>query len=324
MTGKIGIKDVAELAGVSAGTVSKVLKNYSGVSEETRRKVMEVVERTGYIPNSVASALSSKTNRRVALFIHVNDRKQQIDEINMLFILGAFDRARKDDLELITVFSASIENLSNEEAAGYFRSTHLDTIIAFGLNKNDEKMHYLAKEGGMNLVVVDAYLEGDNVSTVMIDHSLGQYETAEKICGEGNTVLYIKGKDDGYVSDMRLEGMMKLAKDKGLDLHVETGDFSEEKAYEIVKEMGEGYDAIVCASDLMAIGARRALPKDSKIRVSGFDGIRLMEYAAGDVVTCSQVFYKIGSAAVEAAEKLLRGEKGENVSIPYSVTKMRR
>ena len=324
MTGRIGIKDVAELAGVSAGTVSKVLKNYSGVSEETRRKVMEVVERTGYIPNSVASALSSKTNKRIALFIYVNDKMQQIDEVNMLFILGAFDRARKDGLELITVFNASIENLSNEETAGYFHSTHVDTVIAFGLNKNDEKIHYLAKEGGMNLVVVDAYLEGDNVSTVMIDHSLGQYETAEQICSEGSRVLYIKGKEDGYVSDMRLEGMMKLAEDKKLDLRIESGEFSEEKAYEIVKNAGEEFDAIVCASDLMAIGARRALPKDSKVKVSGFDGIRLMEYAAADVITCRQDFYNIGSAAVEAAEKLLRGGKGENVSIPYSVTKMSR
>ena len=137
-------------------------------------------------------------------------------------------------------------------------------------------------------------------------------------------MLYIKGKEDGFVTDMRLQGMRKLAKDKDLDLHVVNGDFSEGRAFEIVKELEDRYDAIVCASDLMAIGARKALPKDSKTRLSGFDGIRLMEYTADDVITCRQDFYHIGNAAVEAAEKLMQGGKGEQIIVPYKVTKIHR
>lgn len=324
MAGKVGIKEVAEMAGVSAGTVSKVLKNYPGVSGKTRQRVMEVIAQTGYIPNTVASALSSKKNNRIALFIYINDIAQQIDEINMLLILGAFDRARRENLELVTVFDASIEKLTNEETARYFHSINADTIIVFGLNKNDEKIHYLAREGSFKMVAEDACLEGDEISTVMIDQERGQYETADRVCAPGDRVLYLKGKEDGYVTDMRLQGMEKLAADKKLQLHVENGEFSEKRAYEIVKNLKEPYDAIVCASDLMAIGAKRALPRGSKVKISGFDGIRLMEYVANDVVTCRQDFYEIGSLTVEAAERLRRGEKGENIIVPYSVGCIRR
>ena len=324
MGGKVGIRDVAEMAGVSPGTVSKVLKNYAGISDKTRQKVLSVVEQTGFIPNSVASALSSKKNNRIALFIYVNDISQQIDEINMLYILGAFDEARKENLELVTVFNGSIEKLSSEETLRYFHSIHADTIIVFGLNKNNKKIPDLARESSIKMVVVDACMERDNVSSVMIDHEQGQYETADQICHTGDKVLYLSGKEDGYVTDMRLLGMKKLAEEKQLDLQVVNGAFSENQAYEIVRDLKENYDAIVCASDLMAIGARRALPKNSKVRISGFDGIRLMEYAADDVITCRQDFYRIGRTAVEAAERLRKGEKGQRITVPYAVTMIHR
>ena len=312
------------MAGVSPGTVSKVLKNYPGISEDTRQKVLAVVAETGFIPNTVASALSAKKNNRIALYVYINDRVQQIDEINMLYILGAYDEARKHHLELQTIFHASIENLSNEEMVRYFHSIHVETIIVIGINKTNDKIHYLAEEGSLHVVIVDGLLEGENVSTVMVDHFQGQYDTADQICRPGDKVLYLCGKSDGYVTDMRLQAMEKLAADKDLDLHVENGEFSEDKAYQIVKNLNEAYDDIVCANDLMAIGAKRALPENTTVRISGFDGIRLMAYVAEDIITCRQDFYQIGREAVNAAEKFSRGEKGEHILVPYEVTRIHR
>ena len=324
MADQIGIKDIARLAGVSQSTVSKVLKNYPGISEKTRERVMAVVDETGYIPNSVASALSSKTNNRIGLFIYINDRFQQIDEINMQYILGVFDEARRENTELVTVFSESIEKFSLEETSRFFHSLHIDAMVVIGLNNQDEKIHYLAAHDHMRLSVVDACLEGEFVSTVMIDHTRGQYDAADRICEEGDRVLYLRGKDDGYVTAMRLHGMEQLARDKHLKLHVENGEFSEQTAYEIVKQYQEPVDAIVCASDLMAIGAKRALPADTKVKLSGFDGIRLMGYAAENVITCRQDFYLIGAAALKEALRLRSGEKGTKVELPYTITTIHR
>ncbi|MGN1344256.1 MAG: LacI family DNA-binding transcriptional regulator, partial [Traorella sp.] len=72
------IKDVAEKAGVSISTVSKVLKNYSSISEDTRNRVLETVKELNYIPNTTASNLSSKKKEKIVLYIYINDQKQSL------------------------------------------------------------------------------------------------------------------------------------------------------------------------------------------------------------------------------------------------------
>ncbi len=318
----VGIKDVARKSGVSVSTVSKVLKNYPNISEKTRQKVLQVVKDTGYIPNAIASGLSSKANNRIALYIYINDKFQQIDEINMLYLMGTFDVARKLNMELITVFHDSIDHLSKEEYAIYFKSRSVDTIIILGLNKEDEKIHYLMEDDSFRFVVIDASIQNENVSCLFVDHAQGQYDVADKIVNSNDRVLYLAGKENGYVTDMRLEGIRRLAQDRNCDLTVRYGDFSEQIAYNIARSEGNDYDAIVCASDLMAIGVRKALGRKSKVKVSGFDGIRLMGYVCEDVYTCKQDFYQIGCEAVLEAENLKNGNQTRTIVVPYEITKI--
>lgn len=318
----VGIKDVARLSGVSESTVSKVLKNYPNISEKTRKKVMQVIKETGYIPNAIASNLSSKAKNRIALYIYINDKFQQIDEINMLYLMGAFDVARKLNLELITVFHDSIDHLSKEEYATYFLSISVDVIIVFGLNKEDEKIHYLMDNSDFKFVVIDAPIQQNNISTLYIDHTQGQYDVAAEAVENGDKVLYLAGKENGYVTDMRMEGIRRLANERNCQLDIEFGDFSEQKAYDIVKEKGSGYDDIICASDLMAIGARKALGKNKKVRITGFDGIRLMGYVCEDVMTCRQDFYQIGRHALYEADNLKNGKETNKIIVPYKITRI--
>ena len=99
------IIDVAKKAGVSTGTVSKVLKNYANVSNETKEKVLKAVKDLNYIPNSTASNLSSKNRQKVGLYIYINDMKQAVDEINMQYLQGAFNKANELGLEVVTMFN---------------------------------------------------------------------------------------------------------------------------------------------------------------------------------------------------------------------------
>ncbi|MBQ2213941.1 MAG: LacI family DNA-binding transcriptional regulator [Erysipelotrichaceae bacterium] len=318
----VGIKDVASLSGVSESTVSKVLKNYPNISEKTREKVMQVVKETGYMPNAVASNLSSKAKNRIALYVYINDKFQQIDEINMLYLLGAFNVAKKLNLELITIFHDAIENLSQEEYATYFLSRSVDVIVVFGLNRDDDKMISLLDDKRFKFVVIDAPLDSDNVASLYIDHAEGQYDVASQIVRENDRVLYLSGKENGYVTDMRLKGIKKLAEERHCSLTIRNGEFSENRAYEIAREEAEEYDDIVCASDLMAIGVRKALGSDSRVRVSGFDGIMLMGYVADDVITCRQDFYSIGKHALYEAVELKKGKEPEHITVPYEITKI--
>ena len=116
------IKQVAEKAGVSISTVSKVLKNYTNISEETRTKVLKAVKELNYVPNSTASHLSSKNKDKVALYIYINDMKQAVDEINMLYLQGAFAMANVNQLELVTIFNQMVSDMSTQELISYLAS----------------------------------------------------------------------------------------------------------------------------------------------------------------------------------------------------------
>ncbi len=316
------VEDVAKRAGVSIGTVSKVLRNYSNISEVTRKKVLKAVEELNYIPNSNASALSSKSHKKVALYIYINDLKQAIDEINMQYLQGAFSQAQELGLEVVTFFNQSVAQYSAQELSIYFLSQGISAIVVYGLNKEDQVIHQIIEGGRFSIACVDATIENEKTSSVMVDHLNGQYDVAKAILDpkQHKQVLYLAGKKNGYVTDERLEGIKKLAKDLGIKLKIHHADFSEKKAYELTLKYGEECDAVVCASDLMAIGAVNALQKLKIFRpCSGYDGITLMGYVGKGMMTCKSDFYRTSQYAIKEIKRLLDGEKGRRVLLDYTI-----
>ena len=314
------IKDVAAKAGVSAGTVSKVLKGYGSISEATRRKVLEAVRELGYIPNSAASTLSSKGDKKMAIYLYINDKFQQIDEINMLYVLGFLDRCRELGIGAVTVYNETLDALKGQDCRSFFKSLSADAIAVFGLNKDDKRMLDLLADDDFKFAIVDAPIVRDNISSVSVDHKQAQYDVADQVIHDGDKVLYISGKQNGYITDLRLEGIRELQQKRGFPMDVIECDFSELKAYEAAMEHARDYDTIVCASDMMAIGVRKACQRlGITRRISGFDGIRLLGYVSHSVLTVKQDFYKLGATAVDEIVRLRSGEKGRRVILPYQI-----
>ena len=104
----------------------------------------------------------------------------------------------------------------------------------------------------------------------------------------------------------------------------EVKGISEKKARELTFSYADRMDVFVCASDLMAIGAMRALMElDVFHPVCGFDGIPLMSYAGKQMNTVRQDFYGVSAAAVEEVDRLLHLEEGRNVVLGYELVRMR-
>lgn len=321
----VSIKDVAREAGVAISTVSKVLNNYPNVSEDTKKKVMEVVDRLGFVPNAVAASLSSKRTGRVALLLKLNLKTQAGDEINMQYIAGAVHRAKELQLDVITVFTSMIEDMTTDEVKSYFESQGIKGIIVYGLTKKDVVIHELIESGAFKMVVIDAPMINSNTSSVSIDHRQAQIDVAEKTIDENRSkkILYISGEEKGYVTDERLDGIEELCSRKKIKLVVKRGDFSELKAREITMKFAKRYDCVVCASDLMAIGAMKALIEMDIFRpVCGFDGIILMGYVGKQMNTVKQDFVKISEEALDELNRLMQGEEGRKVTVPHSLVRM--
>ncbi len=322
----VSIKDVAKEAGVAISTVSKVLNNYPNVSEETKKKVYEVVDRLNFVPNAVAATLSSKKAGRVALLISLNNKTQAIDEIHMQYISGAIQKAQELQYDVITVFTSMIENMSLEEMTRYFAAQSISGIIIFGLTTKNKVIHKLIESGTFKIVVVDAPMVNETTSSVGVDHTKAQYDVAKKTVVENKckSILYIAGRDDGYVTKWRIDGIKELCEEKKLKLMIKYGDFSELKARNITMKYAKNKSAVVCASDLMAIGAMKALTEMDIFRpVCGFDGIILMGYVGKQMNTVKQDFANVSSNAMEELGRLFNGESGRNVVLPHTLVRMK-
>ena len=321
------IKDVAKHAGVAISTVSKVLNNYPNISEETRAKVNASISELNFVPNAVAAALSSKQAGRIALLINLNDTAQTADEISLQYMLGALGKARELGLDVVTVFFSMLQDKTVDEIVNYFRSQSITGIIVCGLSKDDTNILKLVKKQIFKMVLIDVPISNASTSYVWIDQMKAQYEVAKRTM-ELDTIpytriLYIAGKDNGYITPMRQKGIQQFAKDYKMKVNIQKGDFSEKKAREITLQYGEKVDMIVCASDLMAIGAMRAcMDMDIFRPVCGFDGITLMAYAGKQMNTVRQNFAHLAEVAVNELHQLIGGKEGEGIVTDYEIVRM--
>ncbi len=322
------IKDVAKRAGVAISTVSKVLNHYPNISETTRQKVNAAIEELGFVPNAVAAALSSKQAGRIALLIHLNTNTQAIDEISMQYLAGALKSAREHNLDVVTVFFSMLEGMSLEEIIGYFRSQSINGIIIYGISREDQVLLELLRRQIFQVVLVDAPLINESTSCVWIDQAGAQYAVAEKTMLMDTIpykkVLYISGKSSGYVTKERIRGMERFARDYGLEMTIRSGEFSEKKARELAMKYARQQDMVVCASDLMAIGAMRALTDMDIFRpVCGFDGLTLMGYVGQQMNTVRQDFARISHEAVSELVTLMNGGRGREVVLDYTLVRLK-
>ena len=321
----VSIKEVAKRAGVAISTVSKVLNGYPNISDETKARVNEAIRELNYIPNSIASALSSKQFGRIALILDPKRQTQAIDQVFMQYLLGALDKAKELNLEVVTIFTSMIAGMDAEEVTRYFLSQSIAGVVIYGMSKEDKVLQKLIEEQRFACVVVDAPIVNARTTAVGVDHEQAQYDVAKKtITDDGcKRVLYIAGRKDGYVTEQRLKGMKRLAEEMNLSVLVRQGDFSELAARNIALKYARNKDCVVCASDLMAIGAMNALIDMDIFRpVCGFDGITLMGYVGKQMNTIRQDFYAISSRALVEAKLLLDGGEGHNVVMPHSIVKM--
>lgn len=319
------IKDVAREAGVAISTVSKVLNNYPNVSDETRSRVEEAAEKLHFVPNAAAAALSSKQASRLALIINPSEKFGIGDEINMQYLSGAILSARKLGLDVITLFSGMTEERTPEQLQQYLLAQSITGIVIFSLNKEQKNLQELIRSELFYSVTVDAPFINARNSCVSIDNAKAQYDVALRMISENNAskILYLAGAPNGYVTDERLEGMEKLAAEKSLSMVVADGRFSERTARILTGKLAMDRDAVVCASDMMAMGAMRKLTEMDIFKpVCGFDGLSLMGYAGKHMYTVRQGFENIASEAVRECNRLMNGGEGRKIILPHEVVRM--
>ena len=258
--------------------------------------------------------------------MNLNTRTKAIDEISMQYIAGAIQKAQEMRLDLITVFFSMLKGKTVGEIIRYFQAQSIEGIIVYGIPTNDKVLWELVETGAFKMVLADVSFHAASVSCIGINHRQAQIDVARKTILENKSgkIFYIAGKKNSYPGAERLKGIEELAEELSCKLFVRYGDFSELKARNLTFRYARSRDVIVCGSDLMAIGAMRALIEMDIFRpVCGFDGLVLMGYAGKQMNTVQQNFAGISSAAVEELQHLLQGGEGREVVLPHSIIRMK-
>lgn len=326
------IKEIAAQAGVSITTVSKVLNNYPDVSENTKERVREVAERLGYTPNMAARNLALGRSNIIGLVLSEIRETDSNGNIIFRILIGAKNLCTEKDYELL-IINTDVKKQHTKKLAQLCKERQISGVIMYGLKPGDPYFQEIA-ETELPCIAIDIKMKGKNFSTVTTDNTAAVKEVISYLHSKGHMHIgFINGLKEAAVSVYRENGYRAAMNELGLEVkegYIRYADYYEELAYEktleIIRENNE-ITALFCASDLMALGALRAIkslkwkvPED--IALVGFDGIQLSEYSNPRLTTVVQDFKGMGRTAADNLIKMLKGEAVDETSyVPYFLRK---
>ncbi len=306
---KITIRDVAKKAKVSVASVSYVINGVDKVSDETKQKVLEVIEELNYRPDITARNLAKQEKTFIGILMPIKENyKKTILTDNPFyqeFLSGAEYAARKNNLSTIII--------GINDAANY--SKHMDTGSFLGiivLGAIEEEFCDRLESLDIPVVLVDQDKRCNDFISLCSDDKKGAYDAVKYLISKGHRQIALLGGEieTSSVHINRFKGYEKALKEENIkidqdiifqmDVTYEGGIIAAEK----VKDNLNKISAVFCMSDIVAIGLIKGLikrnifvPKD--VSVIGFDDIRHCKYLNPELTTVKQDIFAKGEKAVD-------------------------
>ncbi|MCK7592706.1 LacI family DNA-binding transcriptional regulator [Pseudomarimonas salicorniae] len=333
MKGKPTSFDIAYQAGVSQSTVSRALRGSPLVSAETRKRIQAIAKQLNYKVDKNASNLRRQHSVTLALLLF-EDATSDAALVNPFFLsmLGSITRAcAREGYDLLISF----QQLSDDWHADFQDSHKADGLILLGYGDFEVARHKLEKlvEQGTQFVYWGAVEPGQPGISVGCDNVQGGRAVTEHLLSLGRRRIAFVGDASPHCPEFfdRYRGHCEALRAAGVPvvpaLQVEAMDSSEKlghAAVRMLQERGQKFDAVFAASDLLAIGAMRALeesglrvPED--VAVVGFDDIPVAAFASPPLTTVQQDTRAAGEVLVQRLLQLIRGEPSESTMLPARV-----
>lgn len=329
MKGKATSFDIAHYAGVSQSTVSRALRNSPLVNDETRRRVHDIAKKLNYKVDKNASNLRTQQSSTLALLLF-EDPTSDDSQINPFFLamLGSITRAcAKEGYDLLVSFQSA----SSDWQADYEDSHRADGIILLGYGDYidfQSKFNTLLEQN-TKFVCWGASVDNRPDLTISCDNYGGGKLAAEHLLAHNRTDCAFIGDASDHSPEFfaRFNGFKDELQQNGVTLNerkIANAISTEESGYHATRSLIANnitFNALFAASDLIAIGAIRALkeaninvPKD--VAVIGFDNISIASYINPPLTTIEQNTTIAGQMLVENLLKLIRGEQVQSTLLP--------
>jgi len=296
----VSIKDVAQAAGVSTATVSRVLANKSRVHAETRKRVSEAIERLNYRPNLVARSLRAQKSARIGLVVS--------DIRNPFFT--AISRAVEDaayEQGYSVLMCNTDENPEKEEL--YLNLLHDENVAGIIFSPTQQfSASMKSYKSNIPFVIIDRSVESKDVDMVLLDNIAAAYELTSHLIDNGyHNFAGIFG-DSSTTGRQRSQGFHNALKDHQLDpIAVHFVAPRIKQGYETTMALfsqDQRPDAIFTSNSLLTAGAFQAI-RDSKLSVPdeialvGFDETTWGALVDPPITIIAQPTEEIGRTATE-------------------------
>jgi len=312
---KLNIKTIAKEAGVSTATVSRVLNNYKGVREKTRKKVQKVINNYNYEINSIAKSLKQKKSNTIGIIIG-----------NVLSKFYSIIAKNIEDVASEHGFNTILCNGDDdpEKELKYLkvlRSNRVEGIILTPTGKNSHYVNNLIMTG-MKIVLLDRLINGVECDAVLVDNFKGAYIATKHLIDQGyRRIGIINGYLDRTTGQERLRGYKTALSDNNIKIDnkfIKIGDFKKNSGYLLTDELLKSKpDAIFVTNLDMLLGSILFL-KEKRINIPGEIGIISFDDTEWGTILdppITVIQQPVKEIAITAAEILLKKIENNNKSV---------
>jgi len=313
----VRLKDIAQLAGVSVMTVSKALRDEPDVSAATKTRIKHLAQEAGYVPDSSAQGLRTKTTRLFGLLIPA-----PTNPIYARIVFAIEERAQELGYDLLV--SHTLNKPEREDVAlRRFLSRRVDGLLITPVYRFEAEARIyqeIANRKTPTVLLGPPATFCKNFPSVEIEETLASYTATKHLLQLGHKkIAYLTGPPATPWAHERFEGYRRALREAGIEVDdrmvFAAGNTIEDGIKATLQMLNEGCHptAIQTVSDLVAIGCAETLfaqgfkiPED--VSIVGFGNILLAEFYRVPLTTVSQPKYRLGLIAVEALMNQIRGE----------------
>jgi LacI family transcriptional regulator len=302
----LNIEEIAKISDISRSTVSRVINYDTRVSEETRRRVQEVINRLGFQPNAMARSLAGGKSRILGMVIPVGVSALFVDPYFPMLIQEVSSACNARDYSVVLwLAEPEYERRMMREI---LHNGLVSGVIVASIVFDDPIVHALA-DSNIPFILVGRHLQNEKIRYVDVDNLNSARKAVTHLLRLGRKrVATITGPQNMVVGMDRYQGYLDAIRWAGLvvdpNLVVE-GDFSDMGGYSSMQKLLPYHpDAVFAASDIMAVGAMRALSEAGlripvDVAVVGFDDLPLAAHTNPPLTTIRQPAMRTGTVSTE-------------------------
>jgi LacI family transcriptional regulator len=321
----IRLKDIAEKAGVSVMTVSKALRDAPDVSAATRARIRLLAREMGYVPDSSARGLRTRTTRQFGLVISAIT-----NPIFSRVVLAIEEHAHELGYDLLLAHSLNIPE-REETCIRRLLARRVEGLFiapVYRMEPDAAIYRELAARSVPTVLLGGTAPFCSQFVCVEIEETLASYAATQHLIGLGHKrIAFVAGPTAAPWSAQRFEGYRRALREAGMDvddrLVFQAGATIEDGMKAALQMINEACDAtaVFAVNDLVAIGCADTflsqgirIPED--LSIAGFGNILVSEYFRVPLTTARQPKYRLGTAAMEIMVQLLRTGRAESRRLP--------